>query len=265
MAEIVRFGKAEAPPREKPGGFVMTETAKEIRRSLNLIRSGSEGGLTMIAGAPRIGKTETLLHLRGELREAAVYLRIAKGEGRPWGLAYGIMRAMGMELASDRYFLSGGLTQARERLARTLGRDCIVLVDEAQNLHEYDDKTRLMGAGFEWLRALREEGGFALAFCGDMSLAPAITGQPQLWSRMRRPLTLKGVAKGDVALFADRWGVTDRAAVAALEAVARGRGGLRNVVNVLSAAADFAGGEAPDADSVRAAILAEGLAPKGGR
>ncbi len=90
----------------------------------------------------------------------------------------------------------------------------------AQNLNEYDDKTRLMGAGFEWLRALPEEGGFALAFCGDMSLAPTVGDMPQPASRLRRPLTLKGVGKGDVARFAE---------------------------------------------SIRAAIHAEGLTPKGGR
>ncbi len=265
MAEIVRLAKPEAPPRPRPGDFLMTTTATEMLTSLNLIRSSAGGGMTLIAGAPGIGKTETLLHLASELKDGAIYLRVAKGEGRPWGLAYSILRSWGAAPHQDRAFLSGGLTRARERLAASIGPDCIVLVDEAQNLNEYDDKTRLMGAGFEWLRALREEGGFALAFCGDMSLAPIVGDMPQLASRLRRPLTLKGVGKGDVARFAASWGVEDEAAIAALAAVARGRGGLRNVVNVLSTAADFSGGDAPTAESIRAAIHAEGLGPKGGK
>ncbi|MGG7567738.1 AAA family ATPase [Rhodovulum sp. DZ06] len=263
MAEVVRLGKPEAPPQAQPGGFVMTETAAEILRSLNLVRSGANGGVTMISGAPGIGKTEALLHLCEELgAQDAVYLRVAKGEGRPWNIAYNLLNAMGFhESALSSY---GSLTQRREYLARIVGKSCIVLVDEAQNLHEYDGKSRLMGAGFEWLRAMQEEGGFALAFIGDTTLSPIIADMPQLWSRMRRPLTLKSVGAGDAALLAARWGVTDAKALAALDAVARGRGSLRTVVNVLAAAADFAGGAAPDGAAIRAAILAEGLTMKGG-
>ncbi len=127
MAEIVRLAKPEAPPRPRPGGFLMTTTAEEIRGSLNLIRSSSGGGMTVIAGAPGIGKTEALLHLAQELKDGALYLRVAKGEGRPWSLAYSIMRGWGAAPHEDRAFLSGGLRRARERLAESIGPDCIVL------------------------------------------------------------------------------------------------------------------------------------------
>ncbi|MCX7299916.1 MAG: hypothetical protein NTX73_05985 [Rhodobacterales bacterium] len=155
------------------------------------------------------------------------------------------------------------MTRARERLAAYIGPRCLVMIDEAQNLNEYDDKTRLMGAGFEWLRACQEEGGFALAFCGDLSLVKIMADNPQLDSRMRRPLVLKGASKADIAAIAESWGVTDSPTLAVLGSAAKRRGGLRNVVNVLSTAMDFGGGRITPA-SVVAAITAEGLEPKGG-
>jgi len=262
MAEILRLEKADAPPRPDPGAFVKTATAGEIMTTLGLIQSLDGGGVSMVAGAPGIGKTRTLLHLAEEQPGAALYIRIAKGEGRPWGIAYSILRGLGTGAHMDKDFLSGGLTRARERLASYIGPRCLVLVDEAQNLNEYDDKTRLMGAGFEWLRACQEEGGFALAFCGDLSLVKIMADNPQLDSRMRRPLILKGAAKADVAALAEGWGVSDGPSLSALAAVAKKRGGLRNVVNVLSTATDLGGGRATPA-SIKAAIDMEGLGPKG--
>ncbi|MCX7299917.1 MAG: hypothetical protein NTX73_05990 [Rhodobacterales bacterium] len=83
MAEIFRLAKTDAPARPDPGAFVKTATAGEIATTLGLIQSLNNGGVSMIAGAPGIGKTQTLMHLADQLGGGAVYLRIAKGEGRP--------------------------------------------------------------------------------------------------------------------------------------------------------------------------------------
>lgn len=185
--------------------------------------------------------------LADERGRAALCIRIAKGEGRPWGIAESILRGLGTGPHMDNAFLSGGLTRARERLASCIGAGCLVMVDEAQHLNEYDDKTRLMGAGFEWLRASQVDGGVALAVCGDLSLVRIMADNPQLDSRMRRPLILKRAAKADVAALAQCCGVSDGPALSALAAVAKTRGGLRNVVNVLSTATDLGGGRATPA------------------
>ena len=110
--------------------------------------------------------------MAGRTRKRRCCAITARDEWRPFCIACSIFaRCWGAH--EEKFFLGGGLTKARAKLARSIGPNCVLLVDEAQNLHEHDARTRLMGAGFEWLRACQEFGGFALALCGN----PRVLGQ----------------------------------------------------------------------------------------
>jgi len=58
MAEIPRLGKVERPPERS--WYVPTDTGEDIARSLDMMKHLDGGAVTMIAGAPGVGKTRTL-------------------------------------------------------------------------------------------------------------------------------------------------------------------------------------------------------------
>ena len=77
MPQIVQLEKPKVRGPD-PYGFIRTETAQDILRSLALVQSIDGPAITMISGAPGIGKTETLLHYCRE-NEEAIYVAIAAG------------------------------------------------------------------------------------------------------------------------------------------------------------------------------------------
>jgi DNA transposition AAA+ family ATPase len=259
MAEIVRLSMTEHRQVE-PGGFIRTETAANILLSLRLIQSLDGPAMTMVAGAPGVGKTRTMRFIADEIGDqGSVYLSVAKGEGNPWNLATALL---GMWNVSQ---LGNDLTRARQNLADCIGPRRFLLIDEAQHLDQKHKKTGERGAGFEWLRALAEEAGCRMVLCGDLTLAPMIDAFPQLQSRMRRPVIIKAASKADVAAIAGVSGIRSDAAIEALYHVARHRGGLRNVENVLRMAELFANGATPNEGHLLEAIKDLNLAPKGAR
>lgn len=189
MAEHLKLIKPEAPP--VPSGFVMTEAARDMLRSLNALTAIPGGALTMIAGAPGTGKTETLWHYLRQTRQALSCTAVA-GEGGVWGVAQSFMAAhdLGTPNARD-------LAGARARLAEAVGPGGVLVWDEAQYLVQ-----RRNGVGtdnvdaFEWLRSAAEEGGFSIAFVGDLKLVDAVSALPQLRRRLRRPVVIRRVGRG---------------------------------------------------------------------
>lgn len=71
------------------------ETELEIHRSLALVRSIDGPAMTVISGAPGVGKTQTLLRYAQDQDQAAVYVAIAKGEGNPSHVAAAVLRQAG--------------------------------------------------------------------------------------------------------------------------------------------------------------------------
>lgn len=67
--------------RRAPGDWVETETAREILRSLDLVRAADDPAMTMIAGAPGIGKTIAAKRFCSDVGHDAVYIQAARGEG----------------------------------------------------------------------------------------------------------------------------------------------------------------------------------------
>ena len=80
---------------------------------------------------------------------------------------------------------------------------------------------------------------------------------------MQRKIIIKSVAKEDVQMMAVNAGVRDSEAIHELQLIARKRGGLRNVENVLRMASLFAGNAVPTAAHIKAAIVEMKLAPEG--
>jgi DNA transposition AAA+ family ATPase len=247
MADHLRIATAQARPRVI-GDYQETETAKDIARSLNLIRSQDGPSMTMIAGVPGTGKTMAIKEFCKHIGYHGTYLAIASGEGKASNVATALMDLW-------RHVANGkSLTRSREMLTVLMGRDALLVIDEAQYL-------KIEGA--EWLRALAESAKCDLVLCGDQNLVPLVTSIPQLDSRMQRKIIIKSVAKEDVQMMAVNAGVRDSEAIHELQLIARKRGGLRNVENVLRMASLFAGNAVPTAAHIKAAIVEMKLAPEG--
>lgn len=261
MAQIVKLEKPQVRGAN-PDGFILTETAEDIYRSLALVRSINGPAMTVISGAPGVGKTEALRQFERERPETAIHISIAKGEGNPFHVATSILNVFG----SGHQKASGhDLTTLRRTVGSYLGRERILLVDEAQHLYQRHKESKTQGSAFGWLVAASEESGFDLVFCGDLSLQSIVAEFPHLQSRMRRPLMIKAAARADVAAMAAGESVEGDAEVNLLTAVAGLIGGLRNVENVLRMAAIFAGKGPLTAAHLKAAIQDLKLQPKPGK
>lgn len=263
MADVLKFATPEAePPKALPraGGFVMTHTAADIQRSVDLIRSIDGPAMTMISGAPGVGKSATLREIARNLGDEAVYVTIAKGEGNPSNVATAILW-----LWREGDMRGHDLTTIRQTIGQLIGRHRVLMVDEAQFLYQRHKASCTKGAAFDWLRVASEESGFDLVFCGDLTLQTVMMDFPQLQSRMRRPVTIREVDRSDVEALAVANGLQGPEMVAALAAVAKLKGGLRNVENVIRNAELFAGGGDVTGQHIKAAIIDLKLAAQEGR
>ena len=258
MAEHLRLAKADSPPAR--GGFVMTDTARDILRSLTLVRQIVGPALTMIAGAPGLGKSEALKHFAAQNGGSCIYIQAVRGEGTAWSFAHSLADQFGYGAADFRT-----VQEARIWLARFIGPNCMLIVDEAQYLDQRNKNTKKTGEALEWVRGMAETGDFPVVFCGDLALVTAVSAMPQLQSRMRRPVVVRRAGASDVQAIAQAEGFADPAALRALEGVAGLQGGLRNVENVMRVAQLFAGDQAPDLSHLKWAIKDMKLTPKGSK
>lgn len=247
MAEVVQLAKPGGSPQHV-GGFVMTDAAQDMLRSLQLISEELGGAITMIAAAPGMGKTETLRHFKWGRPQTIFHTAIA-GEGTPWGVACQLMECLDLGEPNSRNLLA-----SRRRIAEEIGVDGILLVDEAQYLIQRNTRGADNFDALEWLRAMSEEGCFSLAFCGDLALLEVEKKLPQLWRRMRRRVILRHAAKADVVALAAGRGIHDPATIEALYQVARRGGAFGDVENVIKHARLFAGNGAIQGAHVLAAI-----------
>jgi len=235
MSEILNFAKVSEPVSDEYG-FIHTETALEILRTLTLLRSVNGPAMSMISGAPGIGKTETLLHYERQNPGTTLRISIPKGEGNPFHVSANILSLFNPYKRHD-----NDITVRRGKIMQNIGKGQILLVDEAQNLFQRNKASCTKGASFGWLVAACEEGGFDLVFCGDHTLSAIMMDLPHLQSRMRRPVLIHTAPVGHVVKLAADHGFTDKAGIDLLTMAAKLIGGLRNVDNVLRMAAIFAG------------------------
>lgn len=242
------------------GDWADTKTALDIRRSLDLVLAVQQPAFTMIAGAPGIGKTTAVKRFCEALAHEAIYIQAARGEGTAWNFAHALANLWPHHMRPT----FNCQYEAREELAAFIGKNSTLVIDEAQYLNQRNPKTRLTGEAFEWLRATAEMGSFNLVFCGDLELPLAIESMPQLQSRLMRPVVVRQVSRADVAAIVEGTAFADARSIDALHAIARMRGGLRNVENVTRIARLFSGDAQPGHEHLKAAIIDMKLSTKGG-
>lgn len=259
MAQHLRIANAGIVNRQI-GDWADTETALDIQRSLDLVRASEKPAITMVAGAPGVGKTTAVQQFCKSLGHNAIYIQVARGEGTAWNFAHAFANLWPYHIRPSFNCQS----EAREKLADFMGPDTTLVIDEAQYLNQRNPKTRLTGEAFEWLRATAEKGSFDLVFCGDLELPLAIEAMPQLQSRLMRPVVIRQVSRTDVAAIVEGTAFSDARSIDALHAIAKMRGGLRNIENVTRIAQLFAGNTKPNHEHLTAAIVDMKLSPKGG-
>lgn len=261
MAEVVEFAKPEAEFPAKDG-FVMTDSARNMLRSLKMGRSLGNA-FTLIAAAPGTGKTEALKYFAacenaekitpdGRYKFDEVFLHTAvAGEGTPWGLASQFMHIWRMGQPNSRK-----LTEMRQDIGRVVGAGNMLLVDEAQYLVQRNSRGKDTWDLLEWLRAMADEVQFSVAYCGDLALLEMQHQLPQLWRRVlqNRPVIIRNVSKGDIDAFLASRNVTDAKIADLLFRVSRRGGGLGTVAGSIVHARLLAGGKAPDSAHIMAAL-----------
>lgn len=247
MAQHIRLAKLTDPPRAV-GDWAETETARDIARSLDMVIASDAPCFTMIAGGPGTGKTTALKRFCDRLGDDALLITAAQGEGKPWEFAT-LLKSMWFSFPN-----CNGLAATRIQLAKMIGPEKVLLVDEAQYLNVKNSKTGQTGAAFEWARAMAELGKFRLVFCGDLDLPGAIETMPQLQRRMVRPVVVRHASRADVAAIIAGTRLDRVEFGEVLHGVAKLRGGLGNVVNVARLAELFAGDGEVTLEHIKAAI-----------
>ena len=80
MTQHLRIANAGIVQRA-PGDWAETETARDILRSLEMVREADHPAITMIAGSPGIGKTQAVKFFCAQLGQDSIYIQAARGEG----------------------------------------------------------------------------------------------------------------------------------------------------------------------------------------
>lgn len=227
--------------------YVRTDTAIDIQRSLQMAHD-EPGTLTMIAGIPGAGKSETINHYCAT-QQNVVYHSMTAGEGKIWDLAVGLMETLSIGTPNSRR-----MREERHRIAEAVGAETLLIIDEAQYLSNYNPRGGFNYDAYEWLRAMAEEGHFSVTFCGDLALYEAINAVPQLRRRVIRPVIIRSVPKADAIAVARHLGVSDLSMLEALAQVAKRFGGIADVVKVIDHAKRFCTGDDIERTALSAAI-----------
>lgn len=237
--------------------LVMTEASRDIIRTLDHVRGVPEA-ITMIAGIPGTGKSETILRYVQRHREEIVTQTAVAGEGKIWDFARALMERLEIGEPNSRR-----LSESRYAIAEAIGTGNTLIIDESQNLAHKNPRSGLNLETFEWCRAMAEEGSFSLVFVGDLKLLNSIADLPQLQRRLRRPVIIRSVSKADVVAMAKCQGIVEETCVDALYGVSRAHGAFGDVLNVCRHAKVFSGSEPVSASHVLAAIEDLKLTPRG--
>lgn len=231
------------------GGFVLTETGKDILRSLRLVQEGFGEYVGLVAGAPGVGKSEAVRYFAQSCVSQVVVHRAVQGEGGIWNLANELCRSLWIAEPNARQ-----LPDERRRIGEAIGPDRMLIIDEAQYLVQHNTRGKDDWQAFEWLRSLGEASAVAIVFVGDLALRQLEAELPQLWRRMRRRIIVSRAPKADVQAVAGQWGVTDSRAVDLLFKVAGMGGAIGDVVSACQHALLLSGENTPALEDILAAL-----------
>lgn len=259
LADLLLSDSDDAPP--PPATVVGGRAGPLPLRSARLVGAEAGGAITLVAAAPGAGKTRALMHFAHEMRKDARWRTAVKGEDdTPWGAAIQPMQNLAIGVPNSR-----NLRASREEIAEAIGVDGLPIIDEAQTLIHRNPRGGTGWSRLEWVRAMSEEGCFSIVFSGDLALLEIQHRLPQLWRRMIRRVIIKAVSKADVECLSAWRGVSDARIDELLYQVARRGGGLADVDDAISHARLLAGGGAPRAAHIEAALEDLKLLPKGGK
>jgi DNA transposition AAA+ family ATPase len=257
MADLHVITPRAAPPAQR--GFIETEAAKPMLATLHRVRRDGEK-IGLIAGAPGVGKSEAVRQFMEEIQwDGHLHVAIA-AEGGAWNTAQALWRMLGLEERPNGRDLAG----ARERIAEELTGKMLV-IDEAQNLVDRNQRGSDNWHGLEWLRQMFDHGGFSLALVGSLELREIATRLPGLWRRTRRTI-VASAPKPDVTAVAAQWGLHDPKAADLLFKMQRRTGGaLGDVVTACKEARLLAGNRPPVTADLAAALESLGWLFMGGK
>lgn len=140
---------------------------------------------------------------------------------------------------------SNNYSRQRAILRKLKGSDGLVVIDEAQQLHQ---------GALDFLRQLQDEAKIGMVWCGNEPLYTQMTGGrrapafAQIFSRIAHKIHIERTLAGDVDPVAAVMGVTDRPALRYLRQVGVLPGGLRGVVKTVQLASMAAAGSGGELD-----------------
>ncbi len=205
--------------------------------------------MTLIAGAPGIGKTEALWQYFNQYRDSTHLYKAVSGEGGVFNLAGGLCALLEMPRPK-----STDLADARRRIAEEIGDRSLLIIDEAQYLVQRNPKGRDNPEALDWVRGVAEDGCFGVALVGDLALRDAVREMPQLDRRTHPRVVVEYVPPVDVQALCAARGLTDAKIVEALARKARRLGGLGYVSEVLGDARDMSDTGTPTAEDYLCAM-----------
>lgn len=252
MAEPLRLIKND-PPRDT-WGFIATEAARDMLRTLRKVADRGCGTATMIAGVSGCGKSKTIQRFLHETGRVTV-CRAVSGEGGVWGAAHAVMSELDLGRPNSR-----DLAFSRSRIADRIGPENVLLFDDAHHLIQRNGRGKDNADAFQWLMKAAEDGAFSIVFTGDLRLLDVLSDLP-----LYRPVVIRRVTREDVATYAGAYGLSDPKILDALAGAAARPGGLHNVHNVIGDARRLAEAQPITLAHVLFAIEDLKLAPKGGR
>ena len=248
MADIVKLSSHE---RTKPvlGGFVKTEVALDIQRTLTMLHASGGGQMALIVGQPGSGKTEAMRDFKNRT-PGVVHYTVTAGEGGAFGAAQEMMRVFEMGEPNARK-----LAAERRRIGEWIGAGNMLLIDEAQYLCQFNKRGADSWLALEWFRSMADECFINVALIGDLFLLGMETALPQLWGHVstHRPVIIRETAKADVQAIASSYRIVDATSLQVLRSVSK-RGGLRQVANVCRHAWVISGGQSPRPEDIGAAV-----------
>lgn len=216
--------------------FVATPTAEAILATLEHAQYMPD--MVVITGAPGVGKTSSARWYAA--RNANVWMITAEPTmSSPRALLDELADPIGV---TERGLSSQKLSRALSR--RMAGSRGLVLIDEAQHLTSQT---------LDQLRMFHDQAGIGIALLGNEAVYARLEGGTraaqfaQLFSRVGMRLARPKALKGDVEKLLDAWGIAGKAERAALWAVARRAGALRNLTKVVTMAHMLAGAEGAEA------------------
>ena len=212
--------------------FVMTNIAKNIISSLRYAQMSDGDGMTVIMGAPGVGKS---VAVKEYAKKPNTWLVIASPSITGLvGFFYELAMTLGIENAPRR---KDSLCHAIcNRLAGTKG---LIVIDEADHLQL---------EVIEELRVMQQKVGVGLALVGNPTIYGKMVGDSRkvdlsrLESRISKKLSIPKVNAGDINAIATAWGLTTALEMDLINKIAGKRGQLRKLSHTLRYASMLAQG-----------------------